>query len=86
MRLAKPKKVLGTPKNLIDGTSRPLTGKGTVIDLSSAIFWGTLLQSSLEAVALSDRPQFAPGDGNIFDFQAADHKISVSDFSCNCNE
>jgi hypothetical protein len=53
-------KVLGTPnaKNMIDGTSKPLTCKGTVIDLSSAVFWGTLLQSSLEAVALSDRPQF----------------------------
>jgi hypothetical protein len=33
---------------------------GTAIDLSSAIFWGTLLQSSIEAVALSDRPKFIP--------------------------
>ena len=33
---------------------------GTAIDLCSAICWETLLQSSLEAVALSDRPRFIP--------------------------
>ena len=61
-------KVLGTPnaKNLEDGTSKPLTGNGTAVDLSTAIFWGTLLQSSLEQVALSDRPVFIPSTEKLY--------------------